>query len=137
MEAYIDSLIQIAYKNRRYQKVLLFFCFLTWLNSNIFNTSIEVLSEPSTINDKNVSIKDCQVSPRKRTNIKLYSIVSESDFDCDFIGQLQFKLSSKCGTLLPLEDGVFCALLLKLHVPPEATYHEKRIKPIMINIPTI
>ena len=100
MEASIDSLIKIAYKNRRYQKVLLFFCFLTWLNSNIFNTSIEVLSEPSTINDKNVSIKDCQVSPRKRTNIKLYSIVSESNFDCDFIGQLQFKLSLLIGNVI-------------------------------------
>lgn len=100
MEASIDSLIKIAYKNRRYQKVLLFFCFLTWLNSNIFNTSIEVLSEPSSINDKDVNFKDCQESQTKNATIKLYSIVSESNFNCDFRGQLALILSPSNGNIL-------------------------------------
>lgn len=49
MESNINTLIDFSYKNGRYQKLLLFFCFVTWLNSNLFNTSIPLFAEESLI----------------------------------------------------------------------------------------
>ena len=43
MESNIDTLINFSYKNGKYQKLLLFFCFVTWLNSNLFNTSMSFI----------------------------------------------------------------------------------------------
>ena len=51
MEFQIDLLIDLSYKKGRYQKLLLFFCFITWLNSNLFNTSMGLFTQPSLIQD--------------------------------------------------------------------------------------
>ena len=59
MESKIDELLHLSYKNGKYQKLVLFFCFLTWINSNIFNTSIELLGQRARVIDPfNSSITD-------------------------------------------------------------------------------
>ena len=43
MDSKISNLIELSYSKGKYQGVFLLFCFLTWLNCNIFHVTIHKL----------------------------------------------------------------------------------------------
>ena len=111
MESKIDELLHLSYKNGKYQKLVLFFCFLTWINSNIFNTSIELLGQRARVIDPfNSSITDelnddlCEKIIKDTNNTykftrNINSIISSLNFDCDKFGISLFSISPYIGNI--------------------------------------
>ena len=116
MESKIDELLSLSYKNGKYQKLVLFFCFLTWINSNIFNTSIELLGQRSRVIDFSIVNKTNQTSEeldddlcnkiiKDTNNTYKYnrtstSIISSLNFDCDKFGISLFSISPYFGNII-------------------------------------
>ena len=111
MESKIDELLHLSYKNGKYQKLVLFFCFLTWINSNIFNTSIELLGQRARVIDPfNSSITDelnddlCEKIIKDTNNTykfkrNINSIISSLNYDCDKFGISLFSISPYIGNI--------------------------------------
>ena len=111
MESKIDELLHLSYKNGKYQKLVLFFCFLTWINSNTFNTSIELLGQRARVIDPfNSSITDelnddlCEkiikdTNNTYKFNRNINSIISSLNYDCDKFGISLFSISPYIGNI--------------------------------------
>ena len=113
MESNIDTLINFSYKNGKYQKLLLFFCFVTWLNSNLFNTSMSLFSQESLIqnpNNKSEAISLNKTICQKHSNNSSYplpinttypySIISSTSSECLILGKVLYEASPHIGNIL-------------------------------------
>ena len=113
MESNIDTLINFSYKNGKYQKLLFFFCFVTWLNSNLFNTSMSLFSQESLIqnpNNKSEAISLNKTISQKHSNNSSYpllinttypySIISSTSSECLILGKVLYEAKPHIGNIL-------------------------------------
>lgn len=114
MDSKISNLIELSYSKGKYQGVFLLFCFLTWLNCNIFHVTIHKLEyfpiiysdPPSTEKYEDYDSNICTKLEKNETFYIMYyktykySIVADLESECDYIGNFMLSASPYAGSVI-------------------------------------